>query len=412
MKKEKANELASKFITNDELIKDGRMPQYMIDKLPSLTLKEHKYLSIMWPKYGVLFLTSKPGVAKSAIGKSIANKMGFKYIDLRLSMMDETDMGLYPCLSEVEVDDENGVEKKYIKCLDFAVPRWAVDSNKQPTIIHFEELNRASQQVRNAALQILLERCIGMDFIFNDNVLMMSSGNLGDEDGTDVEEFDAALNNRLIHVDHSLGVEDWIKDFANKECHSTIVSFIRAYPEHLYKNSDNKKAYSTPRSWTMISKFITMNFGMNATPREFLPSLREVAHGYVGGSAMKYLQYCQDMINITIQDVLNRYDAIKNDLAKYNRDKNSELIQSLKEIDLTTLKKAQFDNLAKFLDTVSDDEKTGYLIHILDNTPEIQEPMLKEFIVHFRGLLSSIKKINDPDGEYDKDKTGSTSKSK
>jgi hypothetical protein len=28
----------------------------------------------------------------------------------------------------------------------------------------------------------------------------MSSGNLGDEDGTDVEEFDSALNNRLIHI--------------------------------------------------------------------------------------------------------------------------------------------------------------------------------------------------------------------
>jgi hypothetical protein len=37
----------------------------------------------------------------------------------------------------------------------------------------------------------LLEREIGTAFKFNDNVLMMSSGNLGDEDGTDVEEFDS-----------------------------------------------------------------------------------------------------------------------------------------------------------------------------------------------------------------------------
>jgi MoxR-like ATPase len=165
----------------------------MKEKMNLLTEKERKYFSIMWAKYGVLNITSKPGVAKSAIGRSIAEKMGFRYMDIRLSMVDETDVGLYPNVSDIDG----------IKCLDFVVPRWAIESNKQPTIIHFEELNRASQQVRNAALQILLERQIGTEFRFNDNVLMMSSGNLGDEDGTDVEEFDSALNNRLIHINHT-----------------------------------------------------------------------------------------------------------------------------------------------------------------------------------------------------------------
>ena len=180
-----------------------QMPKDMVERLSLLTPKERKYFSVMWAKYGVLNITSKPGVAKSAIGKSIAEKMGFKYMDIRLSMVDETDVGLYPCVTEIDVDG------RMIKCLDFVVPRWAVESNKHPTIIHFEELNRASQQVRNAALQILLERQIGTDFKFNDNVLMMSSGNLGDEDGTDVEEFDAALNNRLVHLNHTLSPDEW-----------------------------------------------------------------------------------------------------------------------------------------------------------------------------------------------------------
>ena len=38
---------------------------------------------------------------------------------------------------------------------------------------------------------MLHERGIGTEFKFNDNVLMIASGNLGDEDGTDVEEFDS-----------------------------------------------------------------------------------------------------------------------------------------------------------------------------------------------------------------------------
>ena len=368
----------------------GTMPQEMAEKLNLLTPKERKYFAIMWAKYGVLNITSKPGVAKSAIGRSIADKMNFRYIDIRLSMVDETDVGLYPTVSEVETDG------KIVKCLDFVVPRWAIEANKQPTIIHFEELNRASQQVRNAALQMLLEREIGMDFKFNENVLMMSSGNLGDEDGTDVEEFDSALNNRLIHISHSLSVDEWLGDYASENCHKLISSFIKAHPEQMYKTSDNAKGYATPRSWTMLSKFITENWGMDASPRDFLPLLKEVGSGYLGNSAMKFIQYCEDMLNISIQDVLNNYDGIKKDLEKYNRDKNSELIQSLKEIEITKLTDKQLMNCVKFLNNVGDDEKTAYLLFILDNIADVTNPKLKKFLLEFEDLLRTIKKINKP----------------
>jgi hypothetical protein len=366
----------------------GSIPSAIAEKLSVLTAKERKYFSIMWAKYGVLYITSKPGVAKSAIGRSIAEKMGFRYLDMRLSMADESDFK-YPYLEDASYDG------KTIKVSGYAVPRWAYEANNQPTIIHFEELNRAPQFVRNAALQILLEREIG-EFKFNDNVLMMASGNLGDEDGTDVEEFDAALNNRLIHIPHSLGVDEWLTDFASEKCHKLITSFIKAHPEQMYKTSENVKGYATPRSWTMLSKFITENFGMEASPREFLPILKEVATGYIGNSAMKFIQYCEDMLNISIQDVLNNYDGIKKDLEKYNRDKNSELIQALKEIDITKLTEKQLANVVKFLKNVGDDEKTAYLLYILDNIADVTNPKLKKFLLEFEDLLRTIKKINKP----------------
>lgn len=371
-------------------MKSEQMPKEMVEKLNLLTDKERKYFAIMWAKYGVLNITSKPGVAKSAIGRSIAQKMGFRYIDIRLSMVDETDVGLYPSVNEVEV---NG---KMVKCLDFVVPRWAIEANKQPTIIHFEEMNRASQQVRNAALQMLLEREIGMDFKFNENVLMMSSGNLGDEDGTDVEEFDSALNNRLIHISHTLSVDEWLGDFASENCHKLVVGFIKAHPEQMYKTSDNAKGYATPRSWTMLSKFITSNWGMEASPREFIPLLKEVASGYIGNSAVKFIQYCEDMLNVNIQDVLNDYDRVKKDLEKYNRDKNSELIQSLKELDITKLTEKQLANAVKFLKNVGDDEKTAYLLYVLDNIVDVTNPKIKKFLLEFEDLMRTIKKINKP----------------
>ena len=373
---------------SEKTMKDQTMSKEMQDKLQLLTPKERKYFSIMWAKYGVLYITSKPGVAKSAIGRSIAEKMGFRYLDMRLSMSDESDFK-YPYLEDATY------EGKMIKVSGYAVPRWAYEANSQPTIIHFEELNRAPQFVRNAALQILLEREIG-EFKFNGNVIMMASGNLGDEDGTDVEEFDSALNNRLIHVSHTLSVEEWLGDFASVSCHKLITSFIKAHPEQMYKTSDNTKAYATPRSWTMLSKFITANWGQDASPKDFLPLLKEVATGYIGNSSMKFIQYCEDMLNISINDVLNNYDGIKKDLEKYNRDKNSELIQSLKEIDITKLTEKQLANAVKFLKNVGDDEKTAYLLYLLDNITDVTNPKLKKFLLEFEDLLRTIKKINKP----------------
>ena len=365
------------------------MPQEIRERMNTLTPRERKYFMTMWPKSGVLYITSKPGVAKSAIARSIADKMGFKYLDVRLAMSDETDFK-FPFLKDAEY------KGNIFKVSGYAVPEWAFESNNQPTIIHFEELNRAPQFVRNAALQILLERQIG-EFKFNNTVLMMASGNLGDEDGTDVEEFDNALNNRLIHFSHTLGSDEWVENFGKTNCHPTIVSYIRAYPEKLYQNpTENTKAYATPRSWLFLSDFITKNFGMECSPREFLPYLQEVAHGYIGNGAQRFLQYCQEMVNITIQDIIDRYDKVEKELDKYNRDKNSELIQSLKEFDIKKFTEKQLDNVTKFLKRVSDDELTAYLLHILDNVADVADPKIKKFMQNFRDVLVNIKRINKP----------------
>jgi len=377
----------NKFIDLSNVSDFKTMPNEIQERMSTLTDRERKYFMTMWPKSGVMYITSKPGIAKSAMAREIASKMGFRYLDVRLSMVDETDVGLYPNVSSIDG----------VKCLDFVVPRWAIEANKQPTIIHFEELNRAQLPVRNAALQILLDRQIGTDFKFNDTVLMMASGNLGDEDGTDVEEFDNALNNRLIHFSHTLGVDEWIKSFATENCHNTIVSYIRAYPEKLYQNpTENTKAFATPRSWEFLSNFIVCNFGKDASPKQFLPYLQEVAHGYIGNGAQSFMKYCQEMINISIQDIINNYDKIEKELDKYNRDKNSELIQSLKEFDVKDFTDAQIQNVTKFLKRVGDDELTAYLLHILDSGVDVSNPKVKKFMQTFKDVLVRIKEINKP----------------
>jgi len=343
--------------------------------IKNLNEKEENYFRQMASKEGVLFIMSEPGLAKSAMMRSISSKLNLHYIDLRLSMMDETDVGLFPDKDEIEVEI-NGVVRTE-KFLSHIIPEWAWSANNPPnnkigTLIHFEELNRAPLSVRNASLQILLERTIGFrGFKFNENVFMVSSGNLGDEDGTDVEEFDAALYGRLIVQRHTLSLPDWRKYYGDEHVHSAIVSFLNANPEYFYvkrsEKDENEKVYASPRSWTFLSKMIDANYGKEASPQLFLDFVARVGHGYVGAACQPFLRYCRDIDKITIQDILDKYSQYQDEGKVFIRDKRSELLQKLRKVKVAKLKPIQIENAKLFLLDIRADEVAAFIIDMLDN---------------------------------------------
>lgn len=385
-----------------------------VDKklLDKLTPKQLKYFKMMYGKSGVLFLTAEPGVAKSAIMRSIADKLGFQYFDIRLSMIDEIDVGLFPFRRQREYTLPDGT-KDVIEVMSYAIPEWAYESNQAPTIIHFEELNRAPLTVRNAALQILLERSIGTRFKFNDNVYMVSSGNLGEADGTDVEEFDRALNNRLIHYSHKLSIDEWIEDFATEHVHPVIVNFLQSHEEHFLHSFDEERskeqeAYATPRSWTFLSDYIVSNYGMKSSINDFVEDIREFGSSYVGsGANARFIRYLDESLKFGINDLLNRYDEIKDELESLTRDKKSELLNALKGMDVMKFNDKQKENVKRFILTVSEDEAVSYILKILDDDYKymkvndednsIAEEFLsdKRFAKFYEAILQHVPDVDD-----------------
>lgn len=349
--------------------------------LEALNEKELKYFKMAYPKSGVPFFTSEPGIGKSAIMRSIAKKLNLFYIDLRLAMLDETDVGLFPDKKEIKEVTPDG-EEVLRAYLDHIVPRWAGLANTPPkgyvgTLIHFEELNRAPLAVRNAALQILLERCIGFDFAFNENVYMVSTGNLGEEDGTDVEEFDSALNGRLLHYKHTLTMDEWFRYYANDNIQEIIVRYLTAHPDHYYvgkkSRSENDKSYASPRTWTFLSDYVTNNYGPDAPVQNWLKDVQNVGHAFIGSANTGFLRYLKDTLKISIQDIINRYPQLKKEAVKFTRDKKSELLTDLRNINFEELKKNQIENIKLFMLDLGDDEITAFLIKLLDEDYEYVE---------------------------------------
>ena len=318
----------------------------------------------------------------------------FTYIELRLSLLDETDVGLYPDKVELEckitVDGKTEIIKE--KFLEYIVSRWAHIANQGPCIIHFEELNRAQLSVRNAALQILLEREIGYNFKFNNDVFMVATGNLGEEDGTDVEEFDAALNSRLIHYRHSLTMDQWFEYYAKENVHESILTYLENHPSHYYvgkkSRKDTDKAFACPRTWTFLSDYITKNYGKNANIIEWLEDVRNVGHSYIGSTFTSFLRYLDDAIKININDIINKYPQLKLEKIIINRSKESELLSELKSIEIPTLNDFQLENVKAFLSDLGNDECTSFLLHLIDKhytyiedaNMDIQE---NKFIIEF-----------------------------
>ena len=395
--------------------------------LSKLNEKELMYFRMMYPKSGVLFLTSAPGIAKSAMQRSIAKKIqkvelffdedgkidqeksgkviarSLFYIDLRLAMLDETDVGLFPDKKEMMVVDKN--QNEILQAfLDHIVPKWAFYANNPPakkdgdelpycgTLIHFEELNRAPLSVRNAALQILLERCIGFEFEFNQDVFMVSTGNLGEEDGTDVEEFDSALNGRLIHIEHTMSFEEWVEYWAKDNIQPLIIRYLTAHPEFYYvgkaSRTEKDKAYASPRTWEFISNYITANYGFNSEPKFWLNDLQIIGDGYIGAVNVKFLKYVRDVLKISIQDILQRYPQLQREGAHFTRDISSELLSDLRHLNVKELRPNEIENCKLFMLDLNEDEVAAFLLKLIDKDytyidDEDQDEEANDFMLGF-----------------------------
>lgn len=344
-----------------------------------LNKAELNYFRIIYGRALVLMLKGRPGAWKSAILKSIADKLDMVFVDLRLPTMDEVDLGAFPVV--------NYVDK--LPVVSMGIPDWAMETRdtKKNFLIVCEELNRASTAVRNAALGFLNEKRIGPKFVFGDNVYFAATGNLGQEDGTDVEEFDLALKGRLVTVHHNPELVEWMDNFAKDQLdangkvikegnvHKDIIAYLEAEPSEFYPaikeqgGNDQGDAVTQPRTWTGLSETIIRNFGKDAKPEQYMAFVEKFGKNFVGSRITRFIRFINENVSFTFDDVLS--GKVK-DYSKIKRDNRAEIIRAFEVFDINTLKKdkkgdAAFKNLVAFLRSVDHDLLVGAIKTYVDN---------------------------------------------
>lgn len=330
--------------------------------------KIEKYEMMIHRLKGVLYLEGKPGSAKSSIFRYIAERNNGYYIDLRLSQMDSAEVGGIPRTKFIE----DGTEIMY-----YAIPEWAYEANfkakdGQKVYVHMEELNRASKEVQDAALQPLNERMLGHKFHFHENVYFVASGNLGEEDGCEINEFDAALWNRLRRELHELDIDTWEKHFANENVNKYIINFLKAKPMWFFYRKEGDKNFATPRTWTDLSYAI----GKDEKDINKIIDIVDSLGLNVVGSASKsaFITYLQESKSISIDMVLKNYSKIQETVKELDRSRINELLQNLKEIKLDSLSETKEDNMILFLKDVYADARLAFLDWYIDKNaiPDIE----------------------------------------
>ena len=214
-----------------------------------------------------------PGIGKSEIIDEIGKDLKRNVIDLRLLLLEPTDLRGIPYF--------NSKENK----MDWAPPVDLPDDPKATDILFLDEINAAPQSVQAAAYQLVLNRRIGT-YKLPDGVSIVAAGNRESDRGV-TYRMPSPLANRMLHIEMAVNFEDW-QDWATKnEIHPDVVGYLTFAKNDLYDFDprSSSRAFATPRSWTFVSNMLE-------TDKLQGSQLTDIITGSVGeGLAVKFVAH-------------------------------------------------------------------------------------------------------------------------
>ena len=191
------------------------------------------------------FLWGAPGIGKSSIVKQIAKEKDIAFIDLRLALMDPTDLKGIPFY-----------DKESHTAL-WAPPAFLPKEGEG--ILFLDELNAAPPSVQASAYQLILDRQVG-EYRLPQGWAIVAAGNREGDRGV-TYRMPSPLANRFVHFEMEVNAEDW-KDWAyKKELDERIIAYISYKQEHLFTfdAKSDMKSFATPRSWEYVHSILQSN---------------------------------------------------------------------------------------------------------------------------------------------------------
>ena len=178
-----------------------------------------------------------PGIGKSSVVQSIANKNKLELIDLRISQLAPTDLRGIPVPSK-----------------DFASwlpPDFLPTSGKG--ILFLDEINMAPPAVQGIAQQLILDRKVG-SYKVPDGWFIWSAG-IGKK--ISLQSLTCQLlANRFIHLEVKTSLDEFKNYALHNNLDDRIISYLNFRPKHLHKIDKNSPSWPSPRSWDVANNLL------------------------------------------------------------------------------------------------------------------------------------------------------------
>lgn len=248
-----------------------------------------------------LFIWGQPGIGKSDIVAEVARLQGRPLIDIRLPLMEPTDIRGIPYLADVKVYDKDGnlVRDEQGVAITDKEFRWSTPSDL-PTdeasraLVFFDEMSAAPPSVQAATYQIILNRRIG-SYVMPKDVVIVAAGNRVKDKGV-AYNMPMPLANRFTHLTLEVDKDDWLEWAALNRVHKDVVGYISFQPGDLnqFNPSAEGYAFATPRSWYFASELLQEEGPDGRLVDTSLPDeiLGDMIKGTVGeGVGQKFMTY-------------------------------------------------------------------------------------------------------------------------
>ena len=230
------------------------------------------------------FLWGAPGIGKSSIVKQIAKEKKTGFIDLRLALMDPTDLKGIPFY-----------DKESHTAL-WAPPAFLPSQGEG--ILFLDELNSAPPSVQASAYQLILDRRVG-EYELPSGWAIVAAGNREGDRGV-TYRMPSPLANRFVHFEMEVDVDDWRFWAYEKELDTRIIAYISYKNEHLFTfdAKSDVKSFATPRSWEYVDSILKSSL------KEEL--LLDCLSGAIGRDvSVGFLSFCKVMHKLPdIQNIL------------------------------------------------------------------------------------------------------------
>lgn len=282
----------------------------------------------------------------------------------------------------ISVDSgETGSGKEY-RVL-WALNRAAYQACQEPTLLLFDDIDKATPLVVNSLLNLFVHRRF-KDYALHPKSLMMCAGNRTTDD-SHANALSESIRTRVTIIEIEPSLEDFVKWATaddEERIHPLLVGFLQAKPDLLHKPQEGVYRFPTPRSY----REATLHMQEFTDPKGWRAMLsRKLGEG----TANDFWSWYTILRKIDVDYILD-HGKLKEPVSGHDKmpaevaEKMGEFAAVFAVVDRLNQKiKPTHQGLERFIDGLSPELRVAFLL-------QMKEAAKREFRKHYAGAAGQI----------------------